>query len=373
MSGKLYVHFAPDMPQATVEVVAPDLETVGRLWLGPGITRDIDVPSEGSFLRVHLASGQVITLKEPGSLDRKIDLASLESHLKPRAATSFAAPAATKNILGTKRKVRSAHKAPTLLQGDLTATLSSANGVLQPPNVSIPGRELVFAAPPAWSAYVLSIEGSGVHLRVRIPGFFQDLIVRIDGFERGRLTVVVRVRTVNSVADTISGYMTRGDLYSAAAMTDWTDKAEDLLEDKTSDPFGAAVGAYLLLRLQRFDLLRTWARNLAEWFPHLADGNVAWAWQQILTHGDEAEIRRYFNLALAAGLPVFTEGLRLLRDGLRLLGSEGQKLGEQLNSNTGAVLWNSPFTATTSRAGSEPSTALDFDIDYESTFRNLAT
>src|SRR5688572_25106183 len=69
MSGRLNITFAPDMPGATVEVVAPDLTTIDRLWLTPGQQKAVDVPSEATFLRVHLSSGEIVTLDDPGNLN----------------------------------------------------------------------------------------------------------------------------------------------------------------------------------------------------------------------------------------------------------------------------------------------------------------
>src|SRR5687768_17523243 len=92
MSGKLQIHFGMDMPAAAVEVVAPDLESVGRVWLEPGGSAGIEVPSEESFLRVHLPSGQVVTLHDPGNLDRQIRLHDLtvrsERQMRSRSAPS---------------------------------------------------------------------------------------------------------------------------------------------------------------------------------------------------------------------------------------------------------------------------------------------
>ncbi len=77
MSDRLTIRFASDMPAATVEVVSPDLQVVDRVMLNAGRSREVDVPSEQSFLRVHLPSGQVVTLQDPGNLDRKISMAMI--------------------------------------------------------------------------------------------------------------------------------------------------------------------------------------------------------------------------------------------------------------------------------------------------------
>jgi hypothetical protein len=87
MSGKLTITFAPDMPAAAVEVVAPDWSTVDRVWLSPGQQKSVDVPSEASFLRVHLASGATVSLQDPGKLDRVITKAMLTGRRETRRAT----------------------------------------------------------------------------------------------------------------------------------------------------------------------------------------------------------------------------------------------------------------------------------------------
>jgi hypothetical protein len=133
------------------------------------------------------------------------------------------------------------------------------------------------------------------------------------------------------------------------------------------DPYAAAVGAYLLLKLQRFDLMRTWAKNLADRFMELPDGCVIWA-SQLAQERPESldEIRSYYTMAVQRGLPVYTEGLRLLMDGLRLLGPIGQASLQELRSKLGEVLWGSPVTATVSsleprRTSHEP---IKFDIEF---------
>jgi hypothetical protein len=165
------------------------------------------------------------------------------------------------------------------------------------------------------------------------------------------VTFSIRVATIASTADpstadTIMSYLQRGDLYSAEAMTQWVDEAQVLLFEKMRDPYAAAVGAYLLLRLKRFNEMREWARNLANRFPFLPDGCIIWAWQLIHQQpSNTEEIRKYLHMAVDRGLPVYSEGLRLLTDGLRLLGSDGETALQGLLNSVGVILWTSPLTA----------------------------
>ena len=96
MSGRLKITFAPDMPPASVEVVAPDFSTVDRVWLCAGDNKEVDVPSEGSFLRVHLASGESVTLKDPGNLNRTIGLSDILSSRRQRSSVDPVAARAAK-------------------------------------------------------------------------------------------------------------------------------------------------------------------------------------------------------------------------------------------------------------------------------------
>jgi hypothetical protein len=108
--------------------------------------------------------------------------------------------------------------------------------------------------------------------------------------------------------------------------------------------------------------LSSWCRNLADWFPNLSDGSIIYAWQSVYQRINEAEIKKYMQKALDAPLPVFTEGLKLLRDGVRLLDKPQEAL-QKLNAATGVVIWNSPFT-TTMQAKGDSSDAFDVDVGY---------
>ncbi|MGO8503796.1 caspase family protein [Rhizobium leguminosarum] len=54
---------------------------------------------------------------------------------------------------------------------------------------------------------------------------------------------------------------------------------ERMLEYKMDSPLAATVGAMILLKANRLDLMHDWTRNLANWFPTLSDGVVLWVEQ----------------------------------------------------------------------------------------------
>lgn len=377
MSGRLKIAFTSDMPPASVEVVAPDESSVGRVWVSPGTDKEIDVPSEGSYLRLHLASGQSVTLKDPGNLHRTISPSDLASRLPSAPVDS--SPRALK---GSRRDVLRRAASPVglsqtvvlgavgaevvRLDGDLDVTLrDDANGV-ELGELCDEGTAVLFRPGRFMARYILTLQMSSGSVRVRLPGSAREVIVRSDALEDGKRIASVRVRTSSVTADALVSYLLRGDLYSAASMVDWAEKAEDLLEDKMADPFAAAVGAFLLLRTRQVDRLHDWTRNLMESFPGLPDAVLIRAWHLILRRGDENEIRQLFSRALQGKLPVYTEGLRLLSDGVRLLGDESAKAVEMLNGHVNRSLARSPFTTTIEWVDATIRHEWDVDVDFAS-------
>jgi len=360
MSGRLQVAFADGMPDALVEVVSPDYETVGRLWLGPNRARSVDVPSEMSFLRVHLPDGRVVTLRDK---DGKLKRTIRPGDLPPPAAAS-----ATRSVerVGDVTALHRDRAYLAALEPPQRATLGgleSAN-VPQPTDTLPDGTsvELVAATgpvrrvPPVQPGEVrfeptdgrdrgceLRLKGPGGRLVVQLPGILRDVYARADRTADGVWLVSVRVATGNRPADQLLTYLAGGDLYRAVGMADWAVTAEEMVRDKHADPFAALVGAYLFLRTHELDKLGDWVNNLAVRWPAIPDGKVLRAWQ-LIHEGNkdrEGEIRGLLLAAAAAGLPIFREGLSLLRDGLRLLGESADALGDR----AGQVLVDAPFTA----------------------------
>ena len=63
--------------------------------------------------------------------------------------------------------------------------------------------------------------------------------------------------------------------------------------------------------------------NLANWFPWLPDGMVLAGWRLLRTVGETAEARNYLLTATKRGIPVYTEGVRLLIQALSMLARNG--------------------------------------------------
>ena len=169
----------------------------------------------------------------------------------------------------------------------------------------------------------------------------------------------VTVTTENWEAETILTLLSNNanekakDLYENSFLNEIS--AEDLLYNKLSNPSAAAIGAYYLLRLEKFDRLHNWAKNLANWKDWLPDGSIIWAWQ-LIKEGrksgniDMDEIRFRLLQAANRGIPIYTEGLKLLLEGLKLLSytntedEEIKKALSKISRYAEAANWNSTVT-----------------------------
>lgn len=90
------------------------------------------------------------------------------------------------------------------------------------------------------------------------------------------------------------------------------------LASKSDSPLAAAIGAVLLLKGNRFDLMHDWTRNLANWFPSLPDGVVLWTEQsRRMAAGKELdpELISWLVQELSSRcLPFTADGLSFLAD-----------------------------------------------------------
>lgn len=389
MSDTLHIEFSKDMPVAAVEVVAPDLRVVSRTMLSAGKSKDVDVPSERSFLRVHLPDGRVVTLDDPGNLTRIISRSSLEA--SPRNVTKIAqefkiamyieSPSLDiggagqgfgkgslasheKDVASRKpersRRARAAESRkpakmiavtsdePLQLRGGGEVCILGASDAIGRSRRG--GAELQWKIAMPWTSHPFQLRyasDAGMTIKVALPASTLTVNVRRERTANKDKLLCVKLRTQAEHADAILSYMYRGDMYAAQALAEWADEAETMVLRDDSDPYSGLVGAYLLLRLRQFDRMKAWVRQIADRFDFLPDGCIIWAWQQLhMSRGATTEASDYLFKACDRGLPVYSEGLRLLLDGLRLLGEAGEKKHERMMKLAGNVVWTSPVMTT---------------------------
>ena len=176
--------------------------------------------------------------------------------------------------------------------------------------------------------YMLQLGGPQIPWRmVSLPAAQRlEVSIRPSGTEN-EPGLVVTVATDNNLAEAMLGYLTIGALGHADLVSR---QAGALLFGKTADPAAAVVGGYYLLRISDLERLHGWHQNLANRMQWMSDAAVIHAWQLIREQQETQEpseaaldtARERFLNAVERGIPVYTEGLRLLIAGLKLLDFE---------------------------------------------------
>jgi hypothetical protein len=423
MSKTMNIQFGPDMATSAVEVLSPDLQTIHWAALSAGEGIHVEVPSVDSFIRLHLPSRKVITLHHQGDLEylvtrRQIAQPSAKGmsqkgNRQPNSQVSYVNHLMEEltfpGLVKTSQTFsKTKQESVNFLSGEQRndshqVDLSKAVNypVLQPTpdesyrnlsvdNEYIDSHALEGGVQVSWLPPVdgsisqdlsefefdlkqteapreLLIDGQ-TRYHIRVPGNAEYVSVRSDLVDEANRVISVRVSTVSEKADVVGSYLLHGDYYAAEAMTDWASRqAESMLTQKIYDPYEATVLAYLLLRLERYDLLHNWPKSLAHRFPTIVDSSIIWAAQCALVHKDLEQAKNYIDQAILAGLPVYTEGLRILTDLLRRMGEFGQEYLKMLAEKIDGVIWNSPFTALASQVSSEGE-SMSLDVAYTSSF-----
>lgn len=127
----------------------------------------------------------------------------------------------------------------------------------------------------------------------------------------------------------------------------------DLLLEKVRNPYAAAAGAYVLIDelrdVSRAPRWRSWIRNLANWFPDLADGAILEGRALMHANQPDAALERFLE-AFDRGIPFFAEGVRLLLEGLLSFPEEDPRLDEATRAVRQWASWLDPRESFTTLA-----------------------
>jgi len=223
--------------------------------------------------------------------------------------------------------------------------------------------------------YVLQVGAPGIPaIMTALPATgATDVVVQPVSLPDGRPRFKLSVVPVSDDAATLLGYVGRGDVRAVESMAATSERtaellrgdspledeelapndavvAEMLLYRKVADPNSAALGGYHLLRIGELERLHSWPANLANWMSWMSDGPIIRGWQ--LLHGARPRsgetARRRFLEAVERGLPIYSEGLRLLIDGLKVLShadpDDGELAGavDSMGMYAAAADWSQP-------------------------------
>lgn len=208
-------------------------------------------------------------------------------------------------------------------------------------------------------AQVLQVGGPGVPWKcVALPGALSlRVLIRPAAGPEGEVHPLdVIVSTHDTGAEAILSLLDTGAVEDAKVIEN-AGAAEQMLYQKIANPSGAAIGGYYLLKSGDLDRLHDWTLNLADWIDWMADGPVIRAWHVLKDarlHGKDraetyAKAREFLLKAVDRGIPVYTEGLRLLRDGINALSqnkddAEAQAAKAIVDRYTESCDWSAPTT-----------------------------
>jgi hypothetical protein len=237
----------------------------------------------------------------------------------------------------------------------------------EPAGAWTPAMEHVVEVPVERDAHVVQAGGDQVAWRfVALPPaqtcrLTLTRVPAVQDFDDG-----VRVRAWGTYprAQAMLRYLTAGQLDQAKIVAgDVVQEATGLFSEKAASPEGAAIAGYLMLRVHQIQRLRDWPDNFANWFGWLPDAHVIHAWQLLrerrVPQRDLA--RRRLLDAVHAGIPRYTEGLRLLFEGLRMFAATDRDDGEvraatdRVRQYASCCDWTAPQTTYWGAAPDEPS------------------
>ena len=348
-----------------VDVLDDSLRVVDQRTVHVNQRSSFDLPSGQYALQVTLPSGDRLTetvTSTPGSPDHDIALWEISPHESmQRTVVLKSGPAS-----GSRRFTEPGFQS---LWVRLWARVSGVWRVGSWPRAVAYWDDdaVVYVFPTGRRPHMLQIGGPRIPWRmVSLPAADElEVTVQPAGDEQTP-DVTLTVATNDNLAEATLGYLTVGAVTHAGLISD---QAEGLLYRKTENPAGAAVGGYFLLRTSSLERLHNWPRNLANWMQWMPDGALIHAWQLIREQQESREpvparldeARELLLATVERGLPVYTEGLRLLVSGLKLFDFQAEGADPEIRDALDRIR---PFVAaadltqpTTTFLGSSPSVA----------------
>jgi hypothetical protein len=349
------------------EVINAELETVRELSVPVGGMVDVEVAAGRYLVRARLPSGETVSTEtsvEEGAVGQAVLRPRVESphewldwqfflgNLKPQEGSLEIArfKSAWLRIWSSEQgsySVQPWESGDKVVRWDRAGDQVVANFSLRewyPPQLrflqvggpQVPWR--LIALPPA----------SDLEVLVRASTDESDFDVGLK----------VEVATGDRSVEALLGYLASGAVPAARVVGDEV-VAEQLFQAKMANPMGAAIGGYYLLRVGADQRLHDWANNFVNWIDWLPDAPVIHAWQLLRQRTGSTMPGPAIDLAgdrlleaVERGVPVYTEGLRLLVNGLRLLKEQAgwrsspdlTRAFQKISRYAAAADWSQPLT-----------------------------
>ena len=353
-----------------VEIIDQELTTVWHQSVALGSKAQVSDLSPGRYaIKVRLPSGETVTRYQEltnETVNAYADLYPLQS--SPRESLEWATLAATPQVYRASRSSASTQLRSLWLRlwrkTDAGWQTEAFIDDIYFPIETAAQFELFLGG----TLFYLQVGGESLPSRfVALPPENLRILITAndDASADGSLlpeAVEVSVSSTNQQAETLLKYLDKGAVKEARTVSQAV-VAEELLYAKRANPPAAAVGSYYLLRVGELDRLHTWTENLANWTPWLPDGAVIRAWHLLQQENpDLAGVKQRLLEATKRGIPVYTEGLRLLYDGLVMVDDEAKGQDKEIRTAlttvkgfAATVDWYQPTTTFTGEHPNMPS------------------
>jgi len=305
-----------------VEIINTDLETVAELSLSGHEQQAIEVAAGKYLIRAYLPSGQMLKVKTAVAAgeEKQVVLqpsASAPSWLKWQHFLGNAYPSQPLSL--------------SMLQSAWLRlwTYHQSSWTIEPLPLQESGRDdavinyhLDVDEAAARQVRLLQVGGLQVPWRFIALPPSPKLEILIRSTQNAtelddRLTVAIVSHDWN--AETLLKYLAAGNLESAKIVSADVANAEALLAEKLTNPMGAVIAGYYLLRVGAAERLQPWAAHFASQFSWLPDALIIHAWQLLQQPQPDLKLAEQRLLRAAAqGIPLYSRGVRLLFDGLQL-------------------------------------------------------
>lgn len=368
---RLQLHGTDSIAAAiAVEVVNADLETVAELSLSGHEQREVEVAPGKYQIRASLPSGEVIKVKTAvaDSERKQVVLSPPVSshswlqwqHFLGNASSSVVASEQKQMMLSSLSRSGSLFQSTWMRLW--TYHNQSWSVAALPVHESGQDQAVINYCLEASEAEVQCLrvlQLGGVQVPWRFvalpPASRLEILIRPAPEKADDEALTVAIASHNWNAETLLRYLAAGNLKSAKIVSQDLANAEALLAEKLTNPMGATIAGYYLLRIGAIDRLQNWAEHFANQFNWLPDALIIHAWQLLQQPQPNLKLAEQRLLQAAdRGIPLYSRGLRLLFDGLQLFQKQSgpqpefdraiAKSVKTVQPYAAAIDWSQPLT-----------------------------
>lgn len=302
-----------------VEVINTELETVAELPILVNSSREIQLEPGKYLIRANLPSGKTISTKAfVTEKPNEVELSFIQSPVQQLEWQDFLGNTSTRTdalkisqFTSTWQRLWSREQQTWKVPEWHSKWKQPRDETAIKFPLELPQNQLQF----------LQVGGLQIpwHLIALPPGKDLQVLVRPSEYESAfgeDITLAVTSRN-NQEAETLLSYLNSGNIRAAKVVGE--EFVEKSLRKRFLNPLEAVIGGYYLLKVNTNERLDEWCRKFITQEKWLPDAHLILAWQ--LLREPEVRInsaRSCLLTTVKCGIPIYTQGLRLLFDGLQI-------------------------------------------------------